>query len=113
MSVVGSAILSVAGAVANGVRMHPLSTRLYLDDASLELIGAELAKSGHERSDIKVISGAFIGTRADEASDMKMLEYMRFRISFYCSTRAQWNALRPHKLEELGERLRSYSAQDR
>ncbi|MBT6314967.1 MAG: TIGR03617 family F420-dependent LLM class oxidoreductase, partial [Alphaproteobacteria bacterium] len=113
MSAVGPAMLSVAGEVADGVRLHPFSTRRYLEDVSLERIGAGLAKTGRERSDIEVISGAFIATGADEAAVMKMREYVRFRIAFYCSTRAYWNVLRLHGLEELGERLRPYPAQNR
>ena len=102
MSAVGPGMLRVAGEVANGVRLHPFSTRRYLEEVSLERIGVGLTTAGRARSDIEVISGAFIATGADEAAVREMREYVRFRISFYCSTRAYWNVLRLHGLEELG-----------
>lgn len=113
MSAVGPAMLKVAGEVADGVRLHPFSTRRYLAEVSLPRIqkGLDLAGRGRER--IEVISGAFLATGADDAAVAKMREYVRFRIAFYCSTRAYWDVLRLHGLEELGERLRPYPAQNR
>jgi alkanesulfonate monooxygenase SsuD/methylene tetrahydromethanopterin reductase-like flavin-dependent oxidoreductase (luciferase family) len=113
MSAVGPAMLSVAGEVADGVRLHPFSTRRYLDECSLPRISTGLKKANRDRSKIEVISGAFMATGRDDEAVAKMREYIRFRISFYCSTRAYWDVLRLHGLEELGERLRPYPAQNR
>ena len=60
-----------------------------------------------------MVSGAFIATGVDDEAVAKMREYVRFRIAFYCSTRAYWDVLRLHGLEELGEKLRPYPAQNR
>ena len=113
MSAVGPAMLAVAGETADGVRLHPFSTRRYLEEVSLPRIGTGLAKAGRSRSEIEVISGAFVATGADDAAVAKMKQYVRFRIAFYCSTRAYWDVLRLHGLEPLGERLRPYPAQNR
>ena len=43
----------------------------------------------------------------------KMKEYVRFRIAFYCSTRAYWDVLRLHDMEALGEKLNPYPRQNR
>ena len=42
-----------------------------------------------------------------------MKEYVRFRIAFYCSTRAYWDVLRLHDMEALGEKLNPYPRQNR
>ncbi|MBT3533235.1 MAG: TIGR03617 family F420-dependent LLM class oxidoreductase [Rhodospirillaceae bacterium] len=113
MSAVGPAMLRVAGEVADGVRLHPFSTRRYLQEASLVRIGEGLERSGRMRSDIEVVSGAFVATGARNEAVAKMREYIRFRIAFYCSTRAYWHVLRLHDMEELGEKLRPLPAQGR
>jgi probable F420-dependent oxidoreductase len=113
MSAVGPAMLSVAGQVADGVRLHPFSTKRYLAERSLSRISTGLMKENRKRSHIEVISGAFMATGEDDEAVAKMKEYIRFRISFYCSTRAYWDVLRLHGLEELGERLRPYPSQNR
>ncbi|MEQ9125717.1 MAG: TIGR03617 family F420-dependent LLM class oxidoreductase, partial [Alphaproteobacteria bacterium] len=105
MSAVGPAMLRTAGEVADGVRLHPFSTRRYLAEVSLLRIQAGLDKAGRRRSAIEVVSGAFLATGPDDEAVAKMREYVRFRISFYCSTRAYWDVLRLHGLEDLGEKL--------
>ena len=113
MSAVGPAMLRVAGDTADGVRLHPFSTKRYLAEESLKHIGDGLARSGRVRGDIEVVSGAFLATGKDEEAVAKMREYIRFRISFYCSTRSYWHVLRLHDMEELGERLRPYPKEGR
>lgn len=113
MAAVGPAMLRTAGEVADGVRLHPFSTRRYLSEVSLPRIDAGLARAKRGRDGIEVVSGAFLATGADDAAVARMREYIRFRISFYCSTRAYWDVLRLHGLEELGERLRPYPAAGR
>lgn len=113
MSAVGPVMLRVAGEVADGVRLHPFSTRRYLEEVSLAHVSDGLERSGRPRSQIEVVSGAFIATGANEEDVMKMREYVRFRIAFYCSTRSYWHVLRLHGMEELGERLRPLPAENR
>jgi hypothetical protein len=43
----------------------------------------------------------------------QMLDYVRFRIAFYCSTRAYWDVLRVHGLAALGEKLHRYPREGR
>ncbi len=43
----------------------------------------------------------------------RMSDYIRFRIAFYCSTKAYWNVLKLHGMEELGLKLRPFPAQNR
>jgi len=72
-----------------------------------------LARAARARSDIEIVGGGFIATGPDKAAVAKMLDYVRFRIAFYCSTAAYWGVLRPHGLEALGTKLQRYPREGR
>jgi probable F420-dependent oxidoreductase len=107
LAAVGPAMLRLGGEVADGVRLHPFSTRRYLAEASIPRITEGIDKSGRQRRHVEVIAGGygFIGTGRDEAAIAKARAYVRFRIAFYCSTKAYWDVLRLHDLQWLGEKV--------
>jgi probable F420-dependent oxidoreductase len=113
VAAVGPGMLRAAGRCADGVRLHPFNTRQYLEEQCLPQIESGLASAGRSRADIEVIAGAFIATGTNQAEVDEMLKYIRFRIAFYCSTRAYWHVLRVHDMQDLGERLRPYPAAGR
>lgn len=115
IAAVGPAMLKLGGEVADGVRLHPFSTRRYLDEVSITRIGEGLAKSGRQRRNIEVIAGGygFIGTGRDAVAVAKARAYVRFRIAFYCSTRAYWDVLRLHDLGWLGEKVNPLPRENR
>lgn len=113
MAAIGPGMLHVAGEVCDGVRLHPFNTRRYLEEVCVPNIEIGLARAGRSRKDIEIIAGGFIATGPDEAAVAKMLDYVRFRIAFYSSTRAYWNVIRLHGLEELGEKLNRYPREGR
>ncbi len=113
MSAVGPAMLKVAGEVADGARLHPFSTRRYMDEVSLTRIRTGLDVHGRPRHAFEVVAGSFIATGANEEEVAKMREYIRFRVAFYCSTRAYWHVLALHGMEDLGLKLRPYPKERR
>ena len=115
IAAVGPAMLRLGGEVADGVRLHPFSTRRYLDEVSIARISEGFAKSGRERRNIEVIAGGygFIGTGPTPEAVAKARAYVRFRIAFYCSTRAYWDVLRLHDMEWLGEKVNPLPRQGR
>jgi probable F420-dependent oxidoreductase len=108
MAAVGSAMLRVASAVCNGVRLHPFLTRRYLQEVSSAQIAEGLKRSSRDRKNLEVIAFGFIATGRDEAAVAEMREYVRFRIAFYCSTKDYWDVLRLHGMEELGQKVNPY-----
>ncbi|MGK0171160.1 MAG: putative F420-dependent oxidoreductase, partial [Gammaproteobacteria bacterium] len=112
-SAVGPAMQRVAGEVADGVQLHPFNTPRYLAESCLHHIDEGLKRTGRRREHIEVIAGMFLATGANEAELNNMKDYIRFRIAFYCSTRAYWHVLRLHGLEDLGLKLRPYPAAGR
>lgn len=115
VSAVGPAMLKLGGELADGVRLHPFSTRRYLGEVSVARIEQGLKRSGRKRSDVEVIAGGygFIGTGPDDAALVRARDYARFRIAFYCSTRAYWDVLRLHDLVWLGEKVNPLPRENR
>ena len=108
-------MLRLGGEVCDGVRLHPFSTRRYLEEVSIVRIGEGLAKADRQRRNVEVIAGGygFIGTGRNEETIAKARAYVRFRIAFYCSTKAYWDVLRLHDLEWLGEKVNPLPRQNR
>ncbi len=115
ISAVGPAMLKLGGEVADGVRLHPFSTRRYLGEVSISRIEEGLARSNRERKDIEIIAGGygFIGTGRDAEAVARARAYVRYRVAFYCSTRAYWDVLRLHDLVWLGEKVNPLPRQGR
>ena len=115
IAAVGPAMLKLGGEVCDGVRLHPFSTpplsRRGFDSAHLGGAG----KAGRQRRHVEVIAGGygFIGTGPTPEAVAKARAYVRFRIGFYCSTRAYWDVLRLHDLVWLGEKLNPLPRENR
>jgi probable F420-dependent oxidoreductase len=105
---VGPAMLRLAGERCDGVRLHPFSTRRHLAEFCSAHIAEGLRRGGRSRAEIEVVAGGFIATGPDLESVRKAREHVRYRIAFYSSTKAYWDVLRLHGLDELGEKLIDY-----
>jgi probable F420-dependent oxidoreductase len=113
IAAVGPAMLRLAGERCDGVRLHPFSTKRYLAEVSNQELAEGLRRGQRDRSNFEIVAGGFIATGPDAESVAKMREYVRFRIAFYCSTRAYWDVLRLHGMEPLGEKLNPYPRANR
>ncbi len=112
IAAVGPAMLRVAGRVADGVRLHSFCTREYVEAAVLPQLQAGLDQRGRSRSDLAIIGGGFICTGPDDEAVAEAVEWVRYRIGFYGSTRAYWPVLEQHDMLELGEKLNHLSKND-
>lgn len=109
IAAVGEAMLRVAGQAADGVRLHPLCSRRYLEQVCLPCITEGMARSGRTRDHFDVHGGGFVATGADAAALAQAMDRVRERIAFYGSTRTYLPILALHGLEELGARLHAMS----
>lgn len=112
ISAVGPGMLRVAGRVADGVRLHPFCTRDYLESAVIPQLETGLTQRGRDRSELSISGGGFVCTGADDESVAKAVDWVRYRIGFYGSTRAYWPVLEQHDMVELGEQLNHLSKND-
>lgn len=113
IAAVGEAMLRVAGQVGDGVRLHPLCSRAYLEQVCLPQMMEGMRRSGRSRLNFDVHGGGFICTGPDQAAVAAEMDKARRRIGFYASTKAYFPILALHGLEETGARLNRMSIEGR
>jgi len=112
IAAVGPAMLRVAGRVCDGVRLHPFCTRGYLERQVLPEVQAGLDQRGRSRENFVISGGGFICTGPDDESVASAVEWVRYRVGFYGSTRAYWPVFAEHDLLDLGQQLNHLSKND-
>lgn len=113
VAAVGEAMLRVAGEAGDGVRLHPLCSRRYLDEVCLPRISEGMRRSGRSRAHFDLHSGGFVAIAPDEQVLAEAIDRVRKRIAFYGSTRSYMPILSLHGLDELGLKLHRLSVQGR
>lgn len=84
-------MLQVAGEVCDGVRLHAIVTRRYIDEIALPNLKKGFAKSGKPAADwdnFQVSGGGFLVTGPDQETLAKNVERTKATIAFYGSTRS-------------------------
>jgi probable F420-dependent oxidoreductase len=109
IAAVGEAMLRVAGEVCDGVRLHPLCSRRYLEEVALPRLAEGMRRSGRSRAHFDVFGGGFVVTGPDEKTVAEGIEQARRRVAFYGSTRSYLPILSLHGLDELGSKLHAMS----
>lgn len=109
IAAVGPMMLKVAGAVCDGVTLHPFSTAEYVDTAILPRLQVGLDESGKSRDDFFIKGGGFVATGPTDEVVAKRMEWVRMRIGFYGSTPAYWPVFEMHGYEEIGPKLNAMS----
>jgi probable F420-dependent oxidoreductase len=113
IAAVGEAMLRVAGEVCDGVRLHPLCSRRYLDEVCLPQLREGMRRGGRGRLHFDIHGGGFVVTGPDEAAVVAATDRARRRIAFYASTRTYQPILSLHGLDDLGRRLHRLSVEGR
>lgn len=109
VSAVGEAMLRMVGQYCDGVRLHPICSRKYLEEVCLPNLRTGLRRAGRSRAHFDVHGGGFVCTGPDAASVAESMQRARARIAFYGSTRTYLPILALHGLEELGAKLHRLS----
>ena len=113
IAAVGEAMLRVAGEVGDGVRLHPLCSRRYLEEIALPRITEGMRRSERNRANFDVFGGGFVVTGPDQETVAAGIERVRQRVAFYGSTRSYLPILSLHGLDELGLKLHAMSLDGR
>lgn len=79
-------MLRMAGAVADGVHVHPLNTDPYLRDIVLPELAAGAASGGRAVEDLEVIVPTFAAPGATPDEVRALREMARMQVAFYGST---------------------------
>jgi probable F420-dependent oxidoreductase len=111
IAAVGEAMLRVAGQVGDGVRLHPLCSRVYLEKICMPQMMEGMRRSGRSRLHFDVHGGGFVCTGPDDATVAAEMNKARQRIGFYGSTRTYLPILALHGLEDLSAKLHRMSVE--
>lgn len=111
IAAVGHAMLRLAGRDCDGVRLHPFCTRAYLEGDVMRELTTGLEAGSRDREHFEVGGGGFIATGPDDAAVARMVEFVRFRVAFYGSTRTYFPVWAAHGLEDLGQKLHRLSVE--
>src|SRR5690606_30059089 len=98
-----------AGRVCDGVRLHGFCTRRYLEEVALPQLREGLASAGRDRRHFEIWGGGFIATGANADEVAKQLEWCRYRLAFYGSTRTYSPVLSLHGWDDLAAKLHEMS----
>ena len=112
MAAVGPAMLRTAGRVCDGVRLHAFCTRPYLEHQVLTELMTGLGESSRTLDEFEISGGGFVCTGPDDQSVQEMVDWVRYRIGFYGSTKAYWPVFEEHDLLDLGQELNFLSKND-
>jgi len=113
IAAVGRGMLRVAGEVGDGVRLHPLCSRRYLEEVCLPEIAEGMRRGGRRRAHFDLHGGGFVATGPDEQAVAAAIDQVRRRIAFYGSTRTYLPILSLHGLDDLGAKLHRLSVEGR
>jgi probable F420-dependent oxidoreductase len=111
VAAVGEAMLRVAGQVGDGVRLHPLCSRAYLQQVCVPQMMEGMRRSGRSRLHFDIHGGGFVCTGPDAQTVASEMDKARRRIGFYASTRTYLPILALHGREELGLKLHRMSVE--
>ena len=109
IAAVGEAMLRVAGQVADGVRLHPICSRKYLEEVCMPQMLEGMRRGNRAREHFDIHGGGFVCTGPDEACVAAEMDKARGRIGFYGSTRTYLPILELHGLADLGLKLHRMS----
>lgn len=109
-------MLQVAGEVCDGVRLHGIVTRQYIDQIAIPNLKKGFAKSGRPASDwekFQISGGGFICTAPDRDSLAQAVEKIKSTIAFYGSTRSYRSSFELGGWERQAEELHRLSVQQK
>jgi probable F420-dependent oxidoreductase len=102
---VNEGMCRVAGAVADGLHVHPLHTRRYIQDVVSPAFSLGLTRAKRSRSDFAVAASVFAAVGMNESEVKKMKNLLRSQIAFYASTRSYRRVMELHGWGDVCDRL--------
>lgn len=111
VAAVGPDMLRMAGRICDGVRLHGFCTRRYIENVVMPRIDEGLARNTRRREQVEISGGGFVATGPNKAAVKERVDWVRYRVAFYGSTRTYWPVFEQHGLVDLGTRLHALSVE--
>ncbi|MEM7274285.1 MAG: TIGR03617 family F420-dependent LLM class oxidoreductase [Actinomycetota bacterium] len=101
LAAIGPHMCALAGEVADGVRLHPICTERYIDEAVLPALVTGAARTGRPVDAVEVCMKPLIGTAPDEEALVAVTRTVRARVGFYLSTPSYRRVFELHDWGEI------------
>ncbi len=96
LAAIGPNMCALAGEVADGIRLHPVCSPRFIDEAVMPALATGAARTGRSPDDIEVCLKPLIATARDDESLSKVSDIVRARVAFYLSTPSYRRAFEIH-----------------
>ncbi len=113
VAAIGPNMCAVAGEVADGVRLHPVCTPRFIDEAVLPNVARGAARAGRDLRSIEVCMKPLVGTAPDDEQLERVIDTVRARVSFYLSTPSYRRTFQLHGWGDIAERASVLSREQR
>lgn len=110
VAAVNPGMCRVAGAVADGIHVHPLHTVRYLREVVIPSVNQGRAGSGTKRDSFSVAASVFAAPGETESRRKETREAIRGQVAFYASTRSYRRVMDLHGWGDVCERLHALSS---
>ncbi len=104
---VGAVMTRLAGEIADGLIVHPLHSRAYLEDVVLPAVADGAAAAGRQRAGVAIAASVIVATSAMEIADA------RRTIGFYASTPTYRPVLEHHGWADVADALAEHARRRR
>jgi probable F420-dependent oxidoreductase len=107
LAAVGPKMLEVAGEVADGVLLHPITTRRFVDEVTIPALERGWSKGGRTRADFAITGPRFVATGTNEDELARAIASTRELIGFYGATPNYRTIFELHGWETVHDELRA------
>jgi probable F420-dependent oxidoreductase len=101
--------IKTAGAVADGLCMHPFNTPKYTDEVIAPLVEEGAEEAGRSREEVSLTASPFVITGETEQQRREQRAEVTERIAFYGSTRTYHDVFEIHGFDGIGMELHELS----
>jgi len=113
LAAIGPRICETAGAVADGMRPHPVCTPKFIAEVMRPAAERGAKAAGRDLGNFDILMKPLVATAADEETLAERVRDARARIAFYASTPAYRRAFEIHGLQDLAIELSRLSKEQR
>jgi probable F420-dependent oxidoreductase len=110
VAAVNRGMCRVAGAVADGLHVHPLHTVRYLREVVHPALLEGASKASRRREDVSIAASVFVAVGETSREVEAVKEALRQQIAFYASTRSYRKVMELHGWGDVCDRLHALSA---